>query len=102
MPNYLFRNKQTNEEWEDFMGISACDEYLEQNPHIERLVNGAPMIVGGRGDRVKVDGGMQDLLGRIGRANPLSPLAERYGDKGIKATKNRELVKKLKKKHNLT
>jgi len=102
MPTYRFLNKNTDEEWEEFMGISACEEYLSANPHIERLVNGAPMIVGGYGDRVKTDGGMQELLGRIGRANPLSPLAERYGDKGMKATKNREVVKKLKKKHNLT
>lgn len=102
MPFYLFKNKNTNEEWEDFMGISACDQYLIENPHIERLVNGAPMIVGGTGDRVKIDGGMNDLLGRIGRANPHSPLAEKYGDKGIKASKNRDLVKNLKKKHGLT
>ena len=26
------------------MGISEADKYLEENPHIERLVNGAPLI----------------------------------------------------------
>lgn len=102
MPYYLFRDKNTDEEWEDFMGISACDQYLIENPHIERLINGAPMIVGGRGDRVKPDGGMKELLGKIAKANPTSPLADRYGDKGTKASKTRDLIKGLKKKHGLT
>ena len=33
------------------MGISAADDMLKDNPHIERRVNGAPGLVGGTGDR---------------------------------------------------
>jgi hypothetical protein len=102
MPYYLFKNHTTGEEWEELMGISACDTYLEENPNIERMVNGAPMLVGGHGDRVKPDAGMNDLLGRIARANPTSPLSEKYGDKGIRATKVREAVKKNQIKYGMT
>jgi hypothetical protein len=35
-------------------------------------------------------------MSRIATANPASPLAEKYGDKGIKASKTREVVKKAK------
>jgi hypothetical protein len=44
---------------------------------------------------------MNDLLGRIARANPTSPLADQYGDKGIKATKSREAVRRQQKKHTI-
>ena len=44
MPTYRFLDHNTGEEWEEFMGISAADDYLAENPHIERLVSGAPSL----------------------------------------------------------
>ena len=61
MPTYKFLNNETGEEHEDFMSISALDEYLKTNPHITQLVNGAPMISSGRG-MGKPDSGFRDLL----------------------------------------
>ena len=101
MPFYKFKDNNTNEEFEKLMGISAADSYLKENPHIERLFNGCPAIIGGTGDRVRPDAGFTDLLGRISRANPTSKLAEDYGDKGIKAVKIRETVKKKQKKYGI-
>lgn len=67
MPTYMFRNKQTDEQWEDFMGISECEKYLEDNPFIERLVNGAPMICDPTrvGVHSKPDNGFRDVLRNI-------------------------------------
>lgn len=64
MPTYLFRDKNTGKEWEEFMGISAADKYLEENPHIERLVNGVPGIASGvmHGAKSKPDEGFRDIL----------------------------------------
>lgn len=61
MPTYRFLNTETGEEFEDFMSISRLDKYLEENPAITQLVNGAPMIVSGRGNS-KPDNGFRDLL----------------------------------------
>lgn len=63
----MFRNKQTDEQWEDFMGISECEKYLEENPSIERLINGAPMICDPTrvGVRSKPDNGFRDVLRNI-------------------------------------
>ena len=61
MPTYKFLNNDTGEEHEDFMSISALDEYLKNNPHVTQLVNGAPMISSGRG-MGKPDNGFRDLL----------------------------------------
>ena len=61
MPTYKFLNNETGEEHEDFMSISALDEYLKNNPNIVQLVNGAPMIASGRG-MGKPDQGFRDLM----------------------------------------
>lgn len=61
MPTYRFINKNTNEEFEDFMSISALEIFLKENTHIEQLVNGAPLISSGRGMN-KPDNGFRDLL----------------------------------------
>lgn len=98
MPIYEFRDKKTGEIWEEFLSMSAREEYLKQNPHAE-LVIGAPALISGiAGVTHKNDGGFNDLLNRIGNANPNSPLAQQHGDKGIKATKTREAVNKAKNK----
>lgn len=45
------------------MSISDLDRYLEENPHVSQLVNGAPMIHSGRGiGKSKPDAGFRDLL----------------------------------------
>ena len=49
MPTYLFRNKDTGEEYEEFMMISELDAYLEKN-NVEQLLNGAPAL----GDSIRL------------------------------------------------
>lgn len=61
VPTYRFLNNDTGEEYENFMSISELDAYLEENPHLTQLVNGAPMIASGRG-MGKPDQGFRDLL----------------------------------------
>jgi len=68
MPTYRFINNDTNEEHQDFMSISALDQYLKDNPNITQLVNGAPLIHSGRG-LGKPDQGFRDLLKNIKQGN---------------------------------
>ena len=92
MPTYKFHNKDTGEVWEEFMGISAADDMLKDNPHIERLVNGAPGLVGGTGDRTKPDGGFKSYLKYQTKSN-LCP-CKHYGAKDAKSVAVRDLVQK--------
>lgn len=66
MPSYLFLNKETNEEFEQFLSISERDKFLAENPHIEQLVNGAPMI-GFNMVTKKPDQGFRDRLKEISK-----------------------------------
>jgi hypothetical protein len=96
MPLYEVRNKNTGEIWEEFLSISAMEDYLRDNPDVERVIS-APNIIGGiAGVTHKNDSGFNDMMSRIAAANPTSPLAEKYGDKGVKASKTREAVKNQK------
>lgn len=101
MPFYDFINNETGEEWEDFMSYDSMKSLLAENPNIQ-IIYKSMNLVGGVGDRVKADTGFGDMLGRIARANPTSPLADRYGDKSIKAVKSRDAVKRQQKKHNIS
>ena len=49
MPIYKLRNTQTGEEWEELMSISEMEQKLADHPHVELLVNGAPMVTGTMG-----------------------------------------------------
>ena len=68
MPTYKFLNNSTGEEFEDFMSISALDQFLAENPNIVQLVNGAPLIHSGRGIG-KPDSGFRDLLKEMKKKN---------------------------------
>ena len=61
MPTYKFLNTTTGKEFEDFMSISALDQFLSENPNVVQLINGAPAISSGRG-MGKPDSGFRDLL----------------------------------------
>ena len=45
MPTYSFRDKNTGEAFDAFMSISELDKFLEENPHLEKLLS-APHFLG--------------------------------------------------------
>ena len=45
MPTYSFRNKETNECFDQFMSVNELDQFLEDNSHLEKLLS-APMFLG--------------------------------------------------------
>jgi hypothetical protein len=62
MPSYNFRNKQTGEEFTEFVRLSELDKYLVDNPHLEQSVNTPPAIVSGIEGRLRPDQGFRDIL----------------------------------------
>lgn len=70
MPTYLFKNLNTSELEEHTMKISEYDSFKEQNPHLERYIDEAPIL--GDAMRMSVPGiGQPDarfereIIGRI-------------------------------------
>lgn len=95
MPTYTFRDKTTGDEWDEFLSFSAREERLTDS-NIEQVPCAPAFVSGVSGMTHKTDSGFNDMMSRIATANPVSPLADKYGDKGIKASKIREVVKKAK------
>ena len=94
MPSYDFLNTETNEVEEHTMSYTKLDEFKENNPHLKQQILGAPLTVGGVGDRVKVDGGFNDVLKKVASNHIDSPMGERYHRKSSKEVKTRETIKK--------
>jgi len=50
MPNYTFRNKETGEEFTEWLSMSEHDTYLNDKPHLEQVIRGMtivdPIIIG--------------------------------------------------------
>jgi hypothetical protein len=96
MPLYSFHNTDTDEIWEDFMSISSMESYLSDNPHVIQIIEAPAIISGISGVTHKNDSGFKDMMSRIASANPTSPLASQYGDKGTKASKTRDAINRQK------
>lgn len=98
MPIYEFRIKETGETFDEFLTYNQKLDFLEENPEFEEII-GAPRIISGiSGVTHKTDAGFNDLLNRIGNANPHSPLGQEHGNKDIKTTRTRDAVNKARNK----
>lgn len=102
MPTYNFRNKKTGEITEEFMSISAREEFLKKNKNLEPYIESAPMFnyssTGFRSVSEKTDNGFKEVMSKIAEKHPASPLADQYGKRTIKETKSRNVLEKHKKK----
>jgi hypothetical protein len=74
MPTYVFRNKETGEQFEKLMKIAELDTFRAENPQLETVIQ-SPMIcdpvrVGVR----KMDTGFKEVLQRVHEKTPGSEL----------------------------
>ena len=97
MPTYDFRNKETGEVFEEMMGISAKEEYLKDNPHIEQVFTKFPATTRGTdkwNPGNNKDEGWKENMARIAEAHPNSALAEKVGGRNTKQAKVAEISRK--------
>tara|TARA_B100000745_G_C19948125_1_gene320008 strand:- start:97 stop:405 length:309 start_codon:yes stop_codon:yes gene_type:complete len=100
MPTYTFIDNITGFSYDEFMGMSEREKYLEDNPHISQV----PVMFAFVGDHImgagpKTDDGFNENMQRIAAAHPSSPMADRYGSGETTAQiKTRNAVEKFKKK----
>jgi len=90
MPTYDFLNTETGEITEHIMSWRDLEDFRLNNPHLKQQILGAPMTVGGHGDRVKTDDGFKEVLSKIGENHRGSDLYKG----SVKDLKTRDIVKK--------
>ena len=75
MPTYVFRNKETGEQFEKLMKISELDSFRADNPQLETVIQAVAF-----GDPTKLsstrkfDTGFKEVLQRIHEKTPGSQL----------------------------
>jgi hypothetical protein len=75
MPTYTFRNKETGETFDQFMTIASREQFLKENPNLETIISGAPMMMDPvRAGVRKVDNGFKEVLQKIHSRTPGSKL----------------------------
>lgn len=95
MPIYTIENTENGEVFDVLMKIADKDAWLKRNPHCRQIPTAPNINKGGVGDRVKRDGGMNEVLSKIADANPSSPMAEDFGKKDSKSVVHRKVAKKI-------
>jgi len=75
MPTYVFRNKETGDQFEKIMKISELDDFRNENPQLETVIQSVAF-----GDPTKMtttrkfDTGFKEVLQRIHEKTPGSQL----------------------------
>ena len=75
MPTYVFRNKETGEQFEKILKIAELDSFREENPHLETVIQAVAF-----GDPTKMtstrkfDSGFKEVLQKIHERTPGSQL----------------------------
>jgi hypothetical protein len=93
MPTYDFLNTETGEEFEEFMSMSAREQYLKDNPHIQQML-GATSTVSGVSITGKVPDGFKEVLSKVSENHKASVVANNHGRKSMKEIKTQQLVHK--------
>lgn len=99
MPTYNFRDENTGDEWSEMMSMAEREVFLKENPEVVQIPSSITLVHASMNHRqTRTDSGWKDNLRRISDAHPNSNLAEKYGDKSVKASASREAMKKWRKK----
>ena len=69
MPNYSFRNKDTGEEFVEWMSMSQLDTYLAENQNIQQILTPIAMADPTRLGLHKPDNAFRDRLKEIKKAH---------------------------------
>ena len=94
MPTYDFLNTVTGEQFEKFLSLSAREEYLKENSHIQQVHLGAMSIVSGVSITGKIPDGFKEVLSKVAENHKQSAVANAHGRKSMKEIKTQNLVTK--------
>jgi hypothetical protein len=94
MPTYDFLNTETGETFEKLMSLSAREQYLKENPHIQQVHLGAMSIVSGVSITGKIPDGFKEVLAKVSENHKQSSVANRHGKKSIKEAQTQRIVDK--------
>ena len=97
MPTYVFEDKLTGKQFEEFLTMGEKEEFLKGNPDYKQVLTAPNVISGIRPSTGKL-GGFKEVLQRVGEANPGSAVDRAHNTR----TSKRVATDKIAKKHGVT
>lgn len=94
MPTYLFEDKLTGCQFEEFFTISEKEQFLKDNPDYKQILTAPNIISGARVGTGKL-GGFKEVLQKVGEGHPGSAVDQAYNSRSSKQV----AIDKVAKKH---
>ncbi len=93
MPTYVFEDKLTGEQFEEFLTMGEKEEFLKGNPDYKQVLTAPNVISGIRPSTGKL-GGFKEVLQRVGEANPGSAVDKAHNTRTSKQVATDKVAKK--------
>ena len=93
MPTYVFEDKLTGEQFEEFLTMGEKEEFLKGNPDYKQVLTARNVISGIRPSTGKL-GGFKEVLQRVGEANPGSAVDRAHNTRTSKRVATDRIAKK--------
>ena len=93
MPTYVFEDKLTGKQFEEFLTMGEKEEFLKGNPDYKQVLTAPNVISGIRPSTGKL-GGFKEVLQRVGEANPGSAVDRAHNTRTSKRVATDRIAKK--------
>ena len=93
MPTYVFEDKLTGKQFEEFLTMGEKEEFLKGNPDYKQVLT-APNVISGARVSTRKLGGFKEVLQKVGEGNPGSVVDRAYNRRTAKQVATDKIAKK--------
>ena len=93
MPTYVFEDRMTGEQFEEFFTIGEKEEFLKGNPEYKQVLTAPNIVSGARVADGKL-GGFKEVLQKVGEAHPGSTVDRAHNRRTAKQVATDKVAKK--------
>ena len=93
MPTYVFEDKLTGEQFEEFLSIGEKIQFLKDNPEYKQVLT-APNVISGARVSTRKLGGFKEVLQKVGEGHPGSAVDKQFNTRTAKQVATDKVAKK--------
>ena len=93
MPTYVFEDKLTGEQFEEFLSMGEKEQFLKDNPDYKQVLTAPNIISGSRVGTGKV-GGFKEVLQKVGEGHPGSAVDKAHNSRTAKQVATDKVAEK--------
>ena len=93
MPTYVFEDKMTGEQFEEFLSMGEKIQFLKDNPEYKQVLT-APNVVSGARVSTRKLGGFKEVLQKVGEGHPGSAVDKQFNTRTAKQVATDKVAKK--------